>query len=295
MFKVKEKHEDIIGDLFGGGSDAGSRGAAVEQQFNQQAIDEMRRQFGITQDNISPNITAGHGQIPSLIQGTTAGGLNERLAQIFNTDTFGSLVEERGRAVQGQLAAGGLTRSGTALQEAARVPTDIGLMLEQMLTGRSAGLVNTGVNAATNLGNIGAANSSGIADLLNKSGVAGSSGIITDAQTDAAGSQNLLNTAASVFTNASSAGGIGSLISGFFSDPKLKDNIEEIGAINDLKLYQWDWKPVFKDTIVNDCPTVGFLSTEVRKKYPQFVGEFGGFDMLDYHELLNELEMKEAA
>jgi hypothetical protein len=125
------------------GANAGGNAGAVQQEYNQQAIDELKRQFGITQENIKPFLNAGASMLPSVIEGTTAEGLDSRLAQIFNTDIFGSLVDERTRAVEGQLGAGGLTRSGTAINEAAKIPTEIGLMLEEILNGRATNLAGS--------------------------------------------------------------------------------------------------------------------------------------------------------
>ena len=70
----------------------------------------------------------------------------------------------------------------------------------------------------------------------------------------------------------------------------LKENIEEIGQINDLKVYQWDWIAPAKDTVVGLCHTVGFMADEVKEKYPQFVKEFGSYDVIEYFELLDHLE-----
>ncbi|HCC80373.1 MAG TPA: hypothetical protein DEQ25_03335, partial [Methylophaga sp.] len=203
---------------------------------------------------------------------------DEMLAQIFSSDIFGSLVDERQRGVQGQLAAGGLTRSGTAMTEAARVPTDIGMMLEQLLSGRQTNLMNTGLSAATGLGQLGQNNSANIGNMLSASGNAISSGIITDAQADAQGKQNMLNTAAT----------IGSMF--MYSDPRLKENVEEVGQAKNLKIYQWDWKPETKGTLVEGCATIGFMADEVKEKYPQHIHEFGGFMVVDYPALLDELE-----
>lgn len=312
MFKLKNKHEDFISDIFGGGDGGGAeagaieaRGAAdaaiIQQQFNQQAIDELARQFGITQEQIQPFISAGTGALPGVIEGTTVSGLDERLRRIFNTDIFGELVGERERGVRGQLAAGGLTRSGTAIQEAANIPTDIGLAIENLLAGRSANLAGTGLNAALGVGSLGAGTSGGISNLLAASGQAGGAGvfrgaeakaggILIDAQARAAGQQNLLNLAGAFGGAAVEAGGVAPLITGFFSDVRLKENIEQIGVIGDLSLYQWDWCDFTKDTIINLCPTLGFLSKEVKENYPEFVFEFGSFEGIDYVGLLNELK-----
>jgi len=268
----------------GKGDDSGSKAADAQVRANNASIAEMRRQFGITQENIAPWLTAGQDALGVTQESATPQGLDALLAQIMGTDTFGSLVDERQRGVQGQLAAGGLTRSGTAMQEAARVPTDLALALENMLTGRQSGISSTGASAAVGLGNLGQSNSSGIAGLMSQSGNAISSGIITDQQARAQGQQNLFNTAAT----------IGSKFMDFmdFSDPRLKENVEQVSSIHDLGVYQWDWKAETKGTLIDGCSNIGFMADEVQEKYPHHVGEFGGFMVIDYPALLNELEAK---
>ncbi len=263
---------------FGGRSDAGARAGDVQGQFNQQGIDEIRRQFGMTQENINPFIQAGVGALGQVQQGTTAGGLDERLRSILDTDIFGALSEERGRAVQSQSAATGQSRSGFGLQEAARVPTELALGLEQLLTGRSQNLVAGGQNAALGLGQLGGQASGGIANLFQSTGRAQSSGIITDAQSEAAQDQQRLNTIATV-------------ASIFFSDPSLKENVEPIGKVKNLILYQWDWIAKTKNTLIEKCPDIGFMADEVKEKFPQFVSDFCGFMVIDYPSLLDELEV----
>lgn len=274
----------LIDSFLGTGGDGGQAASAADPFFSQ-AIEELRRQFDLTQQNVSPFIEAGTGALPGVIQGTTAGGLDARLAEIFDTDIFGSLVEERQRGVQGQLAAGGLTRSGTALQEAARIPTDIGLALENLLTGRGTNLATSGQNAALGLGGIGGQASAGIANTLIGQGQNLAGGILTDAQARAAGIQNLF----SLGEFGAKAGGFGG-----FSDPKLKKNVEKIAELGDLTVYQWDWIEGAKGTVIEKCMTVGFMATEVEEKYPEHVKKFCGFQTIDYPALLDELE-REAA
>lgn len=263
----------------GKGGSSGKRAANAQVQANQASINEMRRQFDTTQQNITPFLQAGQGAIDGVESGATVGGMDEMLAQIFNSDIFGSLVGERERAVQGQLAAGGQMRSGMGLQEAARVPTDLGLMLEQMLNGRQQNLMQTGLGAATGLGQMGQNNSANIGNMMSQSGDAISSGIITDQQAKAKGQQNMLNTAAT----------IGGMFMGF-SDPRLKINVEPVADIKGLNVYQWDWAPETKGTMVDGCATIGFMADEVQEKYPQHIHEFGGFMVVDYPALLDELE-----
>lgn len=255
---------NTISGIFGGSSaQVGGEAGREANVFSQRAIDELRQQF-------APFKEAGAVALPEVIQGITASGLGERLEEIFGTDIFNQLVEEQTSAVEGQLAAGGLTRSGAAISEAAAIPTDLALKLEQLLTSRATGLA-FGAQGA------GAETSLNVANLLSQQGQNIASGILTDAQARAAGAQNLVNLT-------TTAAGI------FFSDPSLKENIERISHIGDLDLYQWDWIDKAKGTMIEKCGTVGFMADEVQEKYPQHVSDYCGFMVVDYPSLLDELE-----
>lgn len=269
---------DFVSDIFGG-SDAGSAGARAANQASEREIEELRRQFGITQENIQPFVQAGVSQLPALQQGATAGGLDARLAEIFDTDVFSSLVGERESAVRGQLGAGGLTRSGTAIEEAAGIPTDIGLMIERLLTGRSSQLAGQGQGAAVNLGQFGAQSSGAIGQSLAQQGQTTASGLLSDQQASAQATQNLINTGVA-------AAAI------FFSDTRLKKNVEQISEIHDLGIYQWDWIDAAQGTMIAGCQTIGFMADEVEALYPHHVSEFAGFKVIDYEALLDELEVQ---
>lgn len=261
------------------GSSSGAEAAAAQAASNREAIAETRRQFDITQGQIQPFVEAGVAQLPALEAGATVGGLDEVLGQIFGSQNFQNLRDERTRALEGQLSAGGLTRSGTALQEAANIPTGLGFELEQLLSNRSANLAGTAQAGAVQIGQFGAQSSANIAGLQQATGQAASSGILADQQADAAAvkaNQDFLVSAGALF----------------FSDPSLKENVGEIGAVLDLKLYQWDWKPETKGTMIEGCGEIGFMADEVREKYPQHVYDYAGFMLIDYPSLLNELDEK---
>lgn len=301
MFDCLTHKKEDVGGLFGGGGgggggDAGAEAAAAQERANALAIEETRRQFDITQGNIQPFITAGQKQLKNLQRGTTPGALDRRLGRIFSGENFQNLQEERTRALQGQLSAGGLTRSGTALEEAANIPTDLGFQIEQLLTGRRESLAGIGQSGAVNLGSLGAQSAGNISSLLQSSGQAQSSGILADQQASAASqqqsAQNILTVGggiASAFADPikKAASAIGSF---FFSDPSLKENIEQIGEARDLKLYQWDWIEKTNGTMIEGCGTIGFMADEVKEKYPQHVYDFSGFMVIDYPALFDELE-----
>ena len=267
---------------------APGRAATAANQGLSLGIDEIKSQFGDTQSSFAdaiaqflPFLQAGTGQLGALEQGATVGGLDERLGEITSSDTFGNIVDERTRATQGALGAGGLTRSGTAVEELSAIPQDVALAIEEMLTGRSKGLADTGLAAAgasggltSALGGIGSNVSSAIASLLGQQGENTSSGILGKAQAQAAfGSQ---------------VAGLGTAL--LLSDPRLKVNIEPVAELADLTVYQWDWHPELEGSFVFTMPTTGFLTTEVEEKYPQHVFEFGGYKGIKYIELLDEMD-----
>jgi hypothetical protein len=86
---------------------------------------------------------------------------------------------------------------------------------------------------------------------------------------------------------------MGSIIGGglaALSDPTLKTNITKIDEIGPLGVYTWEWIPELKGSFAEKMPTKGFLSTQVREHFPNRVKTFGGFDMIDYGNLLEDLK-----
>lgn len=301
--------------------DSGERAAQQANQLTQQGIDELRRQFGVTQQNIDPFIQAGASQLPGLQEGATIDGFGSRLAQIFGGGALDPLIEERTRAAQGQLSAGGLTRSGTALQEISAIPQDIGFAIEQLLTGRSQGLANQGQGAALGLGQLGQGNAANIASLFQGQGQQLAAGVQQDTQNNAQGFGDILGLVGtlggaalggplgaslggslgqSIGGGVGSGGGtpnisgIGSSLRGsggnFFSDRNLKRNVEPIGKIGPLTLHQWDWIPETEGMIISTFPTMGFLYDEVKEHFPEHVKTIDGFGAVEYFGLLDKIE-----
>jgi len=121
----------------------------------------LEQQLGITREQFAQFLEAGMGALPGLQagfqapRGVTRGGLEESLAEIMGGGAFGSLIEERQRGIQGQLAAGGLTRSGRAIEEAAAIPTDLAFELESLLFGRAQGAEATRIAGLQDLSQMG--------------------------------------------------------------------------------------------------------------------------------------------
>jgi hypothetical protein len=272
----------ITGSVLGldEGSDAGGRAGFFQSQAKQQGIGTLRKQFGETEAALQPFADAGLGGLEAQRQAATPEGFAAILQSLFEGGALDPLLEERTRSVQSGLGAAGLTRSGAGIRELANIPTDLGLQIEQLLSGRQAGLAQQGLGAATTIGQFGQNVAGGVSGLQAGIGRDIGAGIITDTQADAAAQSQAFQGLTSGALAAAS----------LFSDPRLKDNVEEIGEIADLKIYQWDWKPETKGTLVDGCSTIGFMADEVKEKYPHHVGNFGSYDVINYPALLDELE-----
>lgn len=268
---------------------SGSQGGIDESAaISQSAIDELKRQFGLVEEDVQPAIELGERQIPGVEQAATVGGLDEILGEIFNTDIFKNLVAERTRGVEGALSAGGLTRSGAAVKELSAIPQDIGLLLESLITGRKTDLFKTGLGASLDLGGLGIQGASAQAGVATQQ--AGRS--FTAGQKDQARQDDFV--AGLVGSLGVNAGPLISQAAGFFSDRRLKMNKVIIGKVGSLNFYQWDWKTAISKTFIGKLPTIGFMADEVKKLYPEYVKNLYGFDTIIYSKLLDKIEAETA-
>jgi hypothetical protein len=258
--------------------DAPVDAARLANEQAQRGLAEIRRRFKDTKEVVDPFLQAGLGGLRSVQDSATLGGLGSMLGDIFNSGELDPLVEERTRAAQGQLAAGGLTRSGTALETIAGIPQELGLQIEQLLQGRQSGLADLGFNSAQLIGNFGSNAASQISSNLAQQGQNTASGGLGKAQAQAGFTNSLLGLA-----------GTGMLA---FSDPRLKVNVMKVSEIRDLGVYQWDWHPMLEGLSVANTPTLGFMADEVAEKYPGYSKEVCGFKCVAYGPLIDMLEHK---
>ena len=107
-----------------------------------------------------------------------------------------------------------------------------------------------------------------------------------------------MSTAATAGATASGAGMAGSTATtagtSFFSDPRLKDNMQPIGKIADLTLFEWDWKDWVKGITGTEMCT-GFDANEVQEKYPDCVVQAGDYLAVLYEKLHPQLRARLAA
>ena len=268
----------IVGDLFDGltgkgGADAAKEAAKIGSDAAMAGIDAQQQNFDYITGLLSPFVQAGTDQITNVSNASSMGGLDQRLGQIMDGDAFNQLSNKRLETANNGFLQAGLSRSGGAMKELAGIPIETALALEDQLFGRQVGLMNNGQNAASGLGAASNNSTNAITSLLNNNAAMQAQGQIGAAQSFAGGAGNLLTAGALLF-----------------SDPKLKKNMEPLGKVGDLTLYEWDW--VDEMPIKNGLMGVGYNADEVHEKYPQHVGEIGGFKAINYTALNEELSSK---
>ena len=199
----KEDLANQIGDPldFSGiqGGQAAQDAADIQNQRYMQGLALLREMFNQSQSNIQPFMAAGERALPGLAGQTTVQGLDATLQQIMDTDMFESLLDERMRGAQGMLAAGGLSRSGTAMEAGAAIPTDLALELANLIRGNSAQLASMGQNAAVGAGSNAMNFGNQGANQLGLSGNALASGILGTQQAQAQGAQGAAGILAKIF------------------------------------------------------------------------------------------------
>lgn len=117
------------------------QGAGVESAAIQQAIDQIQS-FG----GFDPFASAGGQAFQDFQSGSTIGGFGRNLDEIMQGDTFRGLVDERTRALENQLSASGLTRSGL-VSEFGNIPQNAALDIESLLSGRQQSAAGIGLQA----------------------------------------------------------------------------------------------------------------------------------------------------
>lgn len=165
-----------IGDLWNGIT--GKTGADA-------ALDAGRIQAA-QQDKIiklfQPFADAGTAMLPQYVSDSSVQGYGKNIGDIINSGALNSLIQQRQDAATSYMAARGLRRSGDAVRQAANIPADLTMQLEQELARRRAGVVNTGVGGIQ-----------GAASGLEGVGQALAAGKLGAAQAQAQGFQNLLS------------------------------------------------------------------------------------------------------
>jgi len=260
----------VVKGVFGGG-DAADDAADAQAKSSEAAVAEQRRQFDITQKNLSPYLRAGASALDEQqeLLGLKGATVQQNAFDQFNESPGQAFLRERGERalLQNASAIGGLGGGNvrSALQE-----QGIGFAQQQLNTRLSqiAGLSGTGGNAATQLGVIGSNTANAIGQNLQAGGQARASGILGEQQ-----------------ANAELAGNVISAGAFLFSDERLKTNIVKIDTHESgLGWYRWEWNEEGR-RLAGSEPAEGFIAQEVQKLYPAAVGERDGYLTVDYRRV----------
>ncbi len=304
---------NVIG-LFGGGGLLGDIGGflgtntddqkkAVSQASAQEAARLREGQQIIAdilpqvQPFLQPVADITPGALQTAQQNATLEGFGQNLGNILNSGALQPLVDERQRAANFALSSAGLSRSSAAAEQAAAIPTELALAIEQTLAGRQGDLLSTGLGGTSSLANLLTNNAASQANILAGIGAIEGDAILGREQLNTAASNNLANLVGGGLSAAGSAellsglGGLGSFL-GALSDVRLKKDLVPLGDWMGLTLYSWEWidpvKELDPDNLMTQM-TAGFLAQDVREKYPEFTGEFAGFLTIDYESLISRL------
>ena len=181
-------------EIFGRRPDSGGFRSALDSGLSPQELADIFRRSEEFQGLVRS------GQAPELQAGPRQGGFADRIAAILESDALDPLIAERRRAVENQIAQGGLRRSGAGLEAAAAIPTEVAFALENQLFNRLAGTRQSGQNAAVQQADIGARASSDVATLQQGIGNALAGGKVGAADARALGTENLIRSAGTLGT-----------------------------------------------------------------------------------------------
>ncbi|WP_347851975.1 tail fiber domain-containing protein [Planktomarina sp.] len=259
-------YDDRLGQIF----DSSNFGALRKDR--QEVADDYSSRIGLTRSGAAieqaSDISTGLGrEIENQLYGRLGNNVGVGQNSVAQVGAFGQNYAnavgniETGTAANiGNLTTQGAATQGNFLVQGAQAAADGQNALAQ-------GILNSGNAQAQGL--LGSQQS--LAQGVQSAADARSTGLIQGAQADAQQSQNVVNTALT-------AAAI------FFSDERLKENMEYIGSIKGLPLYEWDWKDEYKGVMGAEMST-GFKAQDVEKVYPDCVYDINGIKAINYPEV----------
>lgn len=188
---------NVIGSLTGANAQAQAAQNAAQTQagMSQAAIDEQRRQFGITQQNLAPWMQAGQQGVNAYsgLAGLLGGDAqNAAIQSILAGPEFQALIGQAEQGILSNAAATGGLRGGNVQQALATNRTNLlGQLIGENLN-RYSNLSGQGLGAATQTGNLGAQNASNVGNLLTQQGQALAGGQLAAGNAQALNAQSAL-------------------------------------------------------------------------------------------------------
>lgn len=247
------------------------RSAAEREQRRQAGLADERAQEAqdLSRELVElakPTFQLGQQQLQDFTQTSTPGGLSGLLSEISGSGLTEGLERERMRGVEQFAAARGLRRSGSALREAAKVPTDVLFGLVDRITGNRLRGAQVGLGQGGNI-------QGGIAGLTTPMTATGTQ-TMSQAGTKAGILGSLLGNAGNI---AGILGGVGSLFG--LSDSRTKENIEKVGEFdNGVGIYTYNY-------VGDGRKAIGVIAQELEQYLPDAVREFHGLKHVNYEAI----------
>lgn len=251
----------MIGDIFGGGDDAGDasiKAADIQAQYQREALQYLKEREAIPQqfrEGSLQQLAGAYG-----LSGGASGDEFIRSAQgspIYKA-IMGNLPEMEEAVLRNQSATGALRTGATDMMLAEN---------QRNLRGQALGGVLGGLQGMANLPSLApaiAGQTSGIGQTL-------AQGQIGAAQSQQAGQQQ-------GFGNLMGLGALGlsAYDSGLFCDPRLKSNPVKIGEFGGVQIYEWEWNDAAEKLGLRGKGR-GPMADEIQRRWPAMVTEKNGY------------------
>jgi hypothetical protein len=163
--------------LLGAGAQkkAAKKAANAQTQAAELAIGEQRRQFDATQATLAPYVDAGRSGLSAqqnLVGLNGTANQQESINALLASPQYSSLVTGGEEAILQNASATGGLRGGNVQNSLSRYRGDVIAQLIESQFQKLGGIANTGLGAASTLGNFGAQNASNIGNLQTQQGQA---------------------------------------------------------------------------------------------------------------------------
>ena len=226
---------------------------------------------------------------------------NQQFNFLQNNPLFQMGLDNANQQTMSNAASRGRLSSGDTLQQLNNNSLLTAAPLIQDQKNSIANLLNFGSTAATNQGNILLDQGQTTANSANNAVGAQAQGILNSGNAIATGQFGSANALADGITNAANAKATGiigtanargdkagnvmelgtQILSGLFSDPKLKTNIVKTGKQNGFNIYSWDWNEIAKNLGLIG-KGAGVMANEVKAIMPEAVINEQGYMKVNY-------------
>lgn len=252
------------GDLLG--TESAKRAADYAERMGEKSFGLQQDFFNFMKEQQEPFTESALRALPmqeALIGMSGNEAQQEQINQIMSGPFYQSMIDQGEEAIMRNAAATGGLRAGGTQQALARNSQDILNSLVRQKLGDLGNISGRGGQAASNLSQQGLQSIDSMTNTL---------GSLASSQQAAAAQQQ--NTGL----------GILGAVASFFSDRRLKENVEKIGEHNGHNVYKWKWNREAFDVGLSGVG-FGVMADEVERVRPELISESKGYKQVDYTRL----------